>query len=74
MTAKKNQQQTIQRLSKDKQINRPSINGPSLLKNKSFIYTNKNDGKQNSFMHHRPSHDGFKAPYFFFFYSSIDSI
>jgi len=35
-TAKKNLVQ-VERYSKEKQIFRPSINGPSLLKNKSFM-------------------------------------
>lgn len=59
VTAKKNYA-FVERLSKDKLINRPSITGPSLLKNKSFIYTHKNEGKENYLS--RPSHDGFRAP------------
>lgn len=59
-------------MSKEKNINRPSITGPSLLKNKSFIYTCKNEGKENYLS--RPSHGGFKGPYLFTEEASIDSI
>ncbi len=61
LTAKKNYVQ-VDRDSNDKTI-RPAITGPTLLKNKSFIYTYINESKENHVM--RPSHDKFKGPYIF---------
>lgn len=53
-------------------MNRPSITGPSLLKNKSFIYTHKNEGKENYLS--RPSHGCFKGPHLYTEETSIDSL